>query len=282
MLDTLKGMRRSDLVIKMALVVNAIFTFIFGYRYLPDLFKMFGVSESDLGYEIMRVAAGAFLVVVTDGAFFAWAEMRNRDGNTNEQIITCDEAKKWSLVGSLAATAGAFVLGQSAVAIPEGIMFTISLVATAVAGLMAIAHVYWYDQYKSDSLEARSRSDAAESQAEELAAIRRQQRERLKLERQKAAELHAIELQELDKQLELEKAQRLAEAEIEIDLLEAGISHQREVAAVTKKLLGERVNRDAAVLAQRNADKAMEKLIATLGLPVTDFTHGSNGNGNGR
>lgn len=282
MLESLKGMRRSDLVIKMALVVNAIFTFIFGYRYLPDLFKMFGVSESDLGYEIMRVAAGAFLVVVTDGAFFAWAEMRNRDGNTNEQIITCDEAKKWSLVGSLAATAGAFVLGQSAVVIPDGIMFTISLIATAVAGLMAIAHVYWYDQYKSDSLEARSRSDAAESQAEELAAVRRQQKERLKLERQKAAELHAIELQELDKQLELEKAQRLAEAEIEIDLLEAGISHQREVAAVTKKLLGERVNRDAAVLAQRNADKAMEKLIATLGLPVTDFTHGSNGNGNGR
>lgn len=279
MLDTLKSMRRSDLVIKLALIANAVFTFIFGYRYLPDLFTLFGVTPEDSGFEIMRVLAGAFLVVVTDGAFFAWGEMRNREGNSNEQIATCDTAKTWSLYGSLAATAGAFVLGQSAVEIPPGIVFVVSIVATAAAGVMAIMHVYWWDKYRGESFEASARANAAQDQADEMNDSRTRERKEFELQREKRRELHAIEMSELEKELELEKTRRMAQADIKRQMLEQEINHEREVAKLTGQILQDQVHQSAAAIAQRKARAARDRFIAGMGLPVEDFPEGSNGNG---
>lgn len=277
MLDTLKGMRRSDLVIRLALIANAVFTFIFGYRYLPDLFSLFGITPQDAGFEIMRVLAGAFLVIVTDGAFFAWGEMRNRDGNSNEQIATCDTAKGWSLTGSLAATGGAFVLGQSAVEIPDGITFVVSLIATAVAGLMAIMHVYWWDKYRAESFEASARANAAQDQADAMTDARSRERKEFELERDKRRELHEIELSELEKELELEKTRRLARASIKREMLEQEINHERQVAKLTGEILQDQVHKSAAAIAQRKARAAHDRFVAGMGLPVEDFPEGSNG-----
>lgn len=284
MLEKVSSERTSMMVIRLALIVNAIFTFIFAFTYLPSLFDLFGWLDNPTGLEgaddfriVIGTLAGAFLVIVTDASFVAWNLLRNREGVSTEQMATARSAKNWSLYGSLAASVAQIVLGQRLVEIPGAIVYGVSIVGVAMAGALAILHVYWWDKYKSESFEAKKLADAAADMAEEGAYERARLEAKAALEREKRERLHAIELEQMQLEIDLELERARAEADIRRDLVQERIKHRRQVAKQTQENLRAKVHQSAARIADRQAREEERRFLGELGFLDMNLEPAPNG-----
>ncbi|MCA9931033.1 MAG: hypothetical protein KC419_21255, partial [Anaerolineales bacterium] len=143
--DFINNFKSANIILKLALIANAVLTFMFGYTYLAELFDLFGLLESqNISSTLIRLVAGFFTTVVFDGAFYAWSFMRLLKGSTTAQMATAKSAKNKSLYGSLAASAGQFVLQQTAVPLGDSITFIVSLAATVAVAVIALMHMKWW------------------------------------------------------------------------------------------------------------------------------------------
>ena len=284
MLEKVTSERTSMLVIRLALIVNAIFTFIFAFTYLPSLFDLFGLLDNPTGLEgaddfriVIGALAGAFLVIVTDASFVAWNMLRNREGVSTEQMATARSAKSWSLYGSLAASVAQIVLGQQLVKVPSGIVYAISIVGVGLAGALAILHVYWWDKYRSESFAMKELEERAADTAEEGTFERARQKARMELERTKRERLHAIELEQMEGEIELELERAQAEADIRRELVRERIKHRRQVAKQTQENLRRKVHESAARIADRQAREEERTFLGELGFLDMNLDLSENG-----
>lgn len=276
MVENIKSIRSADLVIKVALLGNAILTFMFAYNYLPGLFDLFGLMKAgDANAQIVRFIAGFFATIFFDGAYYAWGQIRGRQGNSSAQMATADSAKKWSLYGSLAASAGQFVLSQIAVGLSDTIVFTVSLVAMIAVAAIALMHMYWYDKHQNESFEAMERTKIATDTADRIAQERKRRKELEALERAQEEHLHQSTVQQLKAQFELEKEKLQGESDLQRQLVMQELNHQRAVAKQTAELLDKEVNKSAHEIAQRKAQQARDNFLVQQGMDPNNFRNGA-------
>ena len=275
--ENIKSIRSADLVIRVALLGNAILTFMFAYNYLPGLFDVFGLMEmGDANTEIIRFVAGFFATIFFDGAYYAWGQIRNRQGNSSEQMATADTAKKASLFGSLAASAGQFVLSQIAVDLSDAIVFAVSLVAMIAVAAIALLHMFWFDKYRNESFDAKERAKIARDTASQIATENARRAELEKLEQAQEAHMHQTRMQQLEAEFELERERIAAEADLRRQLVMQEINHQRAVAQQTAELLDQEVNNSAYEIAKRKAKQARDNFLVEQGMDPNSFRNGTS------
>ena len=182
-LDKIRGSRGANNVLRAGLAFNALLTFVFGFEFLHPMFNVFGVDVGSPSFVVFKVMGGVFLVVVADACFYAWGIMSRQEENTSEQIVTAQDAKKWSLWGSLAASAAAIVMLQNAVELDSNIKFVVSLVGVLAGAALAIAHVYWWDKFRKESSSYTEQEDRATDNADRYSDQRKQRQEEMKLQR---------------------------------------------------------------------------------------------------
>ena len=270
MLQEIQDGRKSNWVIQLALLFNAILTAIFAYNHLGGVFgRLTGRGNDDV---MINIVAAVFTVLVFDGAFHAWASISGRDGLSLEQIATASTAKTASMAGSLAASLGQFVLGQTAVVLPTGVVFVISLIATAAVGIIALLHMYWWDKYKNESFDAVERGFQARQDATVQKNVQSQaeQEGRVAIEQQRNEHLIKMERIQAENQLTLERM--TAEQELERELIMQEIEHEKQVAAQTRELLAQTVERDAAAIAAVKSERLRRKFIARQGISADEMT----------
>ena len=276
-LSALSEMSRSHLVIYSALVINALFTFIFGFMYLPSLFDVFDLMSSGSDFAVViQTLAGAFLVLVTDAAFFAWRMLGRQDGVTTEQILVANNAKYVSLAGSLAASLAQIVLGQNLVAIPEPVTYGVSIVGVALGGGLAIAHVWWWDDYQSKSTAVSELKDAAEINAELGDAQRLRDRQKRELELKRQRQLYDIEMRKLEQEADREIKAAQQEAAIAARIAEETAQHERALLDRTSEELKQSINKQAARVARHKADQMASNILAKMGVSPTESLNGQH------
>ena len=276
-LVALSEMARSHLVIYAALVINALFTFIFGFMYLPSLFDIFNLMSSGSDFAVViQAMAGAFLVLVTDAAFFAWRMLGRQDGITTRQILVADAAKIISLAGSLAASLAQIVLGQNLVAIPEPVKYGVSIIGVALGGGLAIAHVWWWDRYQSESTVVSELKDAADINAELTDAKRQRDRQKRELELKRERQLYDIEMRRLEQESDREIKAAMQEAAIASRIAEETAQHERALLDRTSEELKQKINQQAARVAQHKAAQMASNILAKMGVSPTDSLNGQH------
>ncbi len=264
--DVIGEWRAADWVLHVALVGNAILTFLFAYSYLPALFDAFNiVGTGDAAETLIGIFAGLFAVIVFDGAYYAWGSYQQRTGNSNDQIVTAGTAKKAALFGSLAASAGQFVLAQEAFPIPYVVVYPVSAVATLAVAAIALAHMYWWDKFQKESFESKDKEEQANDKAAEKEEMRIRAQEMKALEISQEKHRHEMEMERLRGEMELERARLAAETALQMSLLEQDLAHENAVSQQTQKLLQDRVLRDAAKLAEAKSKILHEQFLARHG-----------------
>ncbi len=265
--------RKSNLILMIALAGNGFLTFMFAYNYLPSLFDMFGAAQDGNALLIARFMAGFFAVVVFDGAFYAWGQYEHRDGNSENQIATARNAKRMSLYGSLAASAGQFVLAQAAAEIPAQIVFSVSVFSTVAVGAIAVFHMQWWAKYNDESFASQAKSMNAATTAQVKDSENKEQQDLTKLELARATHDHNMRMDQLNAEMELELLRKSAENEIARELIQQEVDHNRAVAKQTRDLLGQQVLGDAARVAKLKSDTLVRQFQARHGHTVSDVPH---------
>ncbi len=262
--------RKSNLILMIALAGNAFLTFMFAYNYLPSLFDMFGAEQDGNSLLVARFMAGFFAVVVFDGAFYAWGQYEHRDGNSEKQIATAGNAKRMSLYGSLAASAGQFVLAQAAADIPVSIVFTVSVGSTVAVGTIAVLHMQWWAKYNDESFSSQEMSSTAAVTAQVKGAAQKEVDDLANLELTRARHAHDMKMKQLMAEMELEQLKIQAENDIKRELIQQEVDHETAVAKQTRELLGKQVLDDASRVAQAKSEILVRKFQARHGTTVSN------------
>jgi hypothetical protein len=257
--------RKSNIVINLALIGNAFLTFMFAFNYLPSLFDMFGAADDENAMLITKFVAGFFAVVVFDLAFYAWGQIERREGNSEEQISTANTAKKMALWGSLAASAGQFVLSQTAAAIPQTIVYIVSFLSTVAVAAVAIMHMKWWSQYNDESFESQEKGHVASTTARQKSAAQKEAEDLADLRLKQADHEHTLAMEQLRAEMQLDVERIKSEQVIKLQLLQQEIEHEQAVAKQTRELLQQRVLQDANRIAGQKADRLVEKFLARHG-----------------
>ena len=268
-LKTVQSDRSSDWVIQFALLLNAILTAMFAFNHLGGVFgRLTGNPNDDV---VIKIVAAIATVIAFDGAFHAWASISNRQGLSNEQIATAKVAKQASMAGSLAASAGQFVLGQSSVVLSPSVVFVVALIATASVGVILIMHMFWWDKFKDESFTATELAHKADQSAALQKNRQTQEKEAADLSLEHETSKHAVQMEEIRAENELALTRLSAEQQLKKDLVMLEIDHERQVAAQTKELLTQNVNRDAAAIAKVKSERLLGRFMASQNVSTDEM-----------
>jgi hypothetical protein len=276
-LDSIRGDRGANNVLNAALFLNAVLTFMFGFAFLHPMFNFVGVTSSDPFFVVFQVIGGVFLVIVTDASFYAWGFISRRVSNTSDQIVTAQSAKKHSLAGSLAASAGAIALLQTAVDVGDQVRFVVSLVAVAAGAVLAIAHVYWWDKYRKESSEFTELEDTAEDNALRYEDERVRNEELTAQKRKEQQAVHALEVQKAKAEFEIRQTEIEEELALQKDMTETEIRLRREVSKQVRAQVAKERDRIASKVVKEMADRTLARHLAGMGVNPTDYMESKNG-----
>ena len=277
LIEVIENFRSSNAVIQLAHAINITLTFIFGFRFMPEVFNIFG-EASDETQTFSGGLAGLALIGLFDLPYHAWNNIARRPGLSTEQMATANTAAKASLRGSLAASIAAIVLSQNLIVMPQSIVYGATGIGLVAVAYIAIMHMKWWDDFNKQGFDAKQRAEKASQQAIELSQQIKRQKELAHLANQEVAQRHELEVAKIKHEQQLEMARIKAEQEMRQAILTQKLDHKKEVANQVSAKVKAKIGQISSKIADKEAEELTNQFLAEYGVP-TDAANGSSSNG---
>lgn len=274
-IEAINNFRSSNATIKLAHAINIMLTFLFGYRFMPEVFFLFG-EDTPEALIFAGAIAGLALIALFDLPYHAWSSIAERPGLSTEQIATAQSAATWSLRGSLASSVAAIVLSQELINMPQTILYGATGVGLIAVAWIAIAHMKWWDSFQKQGFDAKKRSEAATQKASALDAEIKRAKQIALLNSRQANAKHELTLQQIEQEQALEMQKLQAELEIKQKAMQQKLLHLQEVHKQAASMTNQMIPELSAKAAKQQAEELLRQFSADMGL-VYEPTNKPNG-----